>query len=97
MGAEAEFPNAVIGEAWSEYRYPQPAVDKPTDRFMRSARVFQAATARAVASELERLADEMAMRTVAEEDVRARIAQLTGNHPHSYRCSPLGWHGKRGE
>lgn len=60
----------------------------PADRLDALAGM-EAAAPHIVAAELERLADEMASRTVTEEDVRARIAQILGKGDEWCNCQAV--------
>lgn len=68
MTSEAKPWDSVVFEAWHEYRYPQAAIDPPTDRFMRAARVFQAASRAAVAAELDRISPELTSAVCSKTD-----------------------------
>lgn len=49
----------TLYEAWSEFRYPRPAVDEPSEAFLRAIRAIDTRLPMIIADELERLADEL--------------------------------------
>jgi hypothetical protein len=78
MTKHPQITDVTRGAGWNAF---VAALDARCDGPQIYAQTIDAVAPLIVADELEGLAHEMSMRTVTEEDVRARIAQLRSKDP----------------